>query len=285
MDGQALSLNVTAAGLSRANAASNALITPETSRFLREILEKALANPAGVAPRWAAEAWALLANVLVNDVLHSWNHAGEVELNGAEDAMQNALAIDPRLPLAHHAKGLVYRARGDHKAALKAFERAVDLDRTFARALAQKGNELTLLGNPDGALKEIDEAIKLSPYDPASGTFYWIKGRAHFVAAQNDDEPNKDRQYAEAIRSLEQSVERLPTVWYNWAYLISAYLALPENNKAKAILNLFTSQSQFRELTLKEVKKYEKANPDDNPLIIKARQRVYEGLEVTGLPK
>src|SRR6516225_9230976 len=108
-------LNLSKLGaVSRANMASNALVTPETSRFLREILEKALTNPVGVAPRWAAEAWALLANVLVNDYLQSWNNAGMVELNSAEDAVQNALAIDRNLVLAHHAKGLVLRARGDH---------------------------------------------------------------------------------------------------------------------------------------------------------------------------
>src|ERR1700720_3336980 len=100
---QVVNLNKVGA-LSRANAASNALATPETSRFLREILEKALANPVGIAPRWIAEAWALLANILVNDYLHSWNHAGKVELNGAEDAMHNALAIDAELVLAHHTK-------------------------------------------------------------------------------------------------------------------------------------------------------------------------------------
>src|SRR3954469_20555748 len=88
--------------LSRANAASNALITPETARFIREILQKALTNPVGVAPRWLAEAWALLANVLVNDYLHSWNHAGRAELNLADEAAANALAIDPELPLGHH---------------------------------------------------------------------------------------------------------------------------------------------------------------------------------------
>jgi tetratricopeptide (TPR) repeat protein len=283
MDEQAVSLNVAVGALSRANAASNALITPQTSLFFREILEKALANPVGIAPRWAAEAWALLANLLVNDFLHSWNHAGEVELNEAEDAMRNALAIDRSLTLAHHAKGLIYRARGNHQAAYDAFARAVELDQNFARAHAQLGNEWTLLGKPAEALACVNEAIRLSPYDPASGTFYWIKGRAHFVAAQSDDESNKDGQYAAAVRSLRESVERLPTFWYNWAYLISAYVALGQNENAESILYQFRSQSQFRELTLKEVKRYEKADPDDKPLIIKARRAVYEALKNLGL--
>jgi adenylate cyclase len=258
--------------LSRANAASNALVTPETSRFLREILEKALANPVGVAPRWVAEAWALLANILVNDYLHSWNHAGNVELNRAEEAMQNALAIAPSLVLAHHADGLIHRARGDHQAAFEAFERAVQLDPNFARAHAQKGNELTLLGRPKDALPCVDEAIKLSPNDPALGTFYWIKGRAHFYAGEYDD----------AIPSLQKSVEILPTIWYNWLYLVSAY-ARRDKDKAITILKQFGSLPQFGDLTLTDVKQYEKANPDDDPAVVKAREEFHEGLKMAGI--
>jgi tetratricopeptide (TPR) repeat protein len=271
-----VNLNIVGA-LSRANAAANSLVTPETSRFIREILEKALTNPVGVAPRWAAEAWALLANILVNDYLQSWNHAGMVELNTAEDAVQNALAIDRRLVLAYHAKGLVCRARGDHKAALRAFERAVVLDGSFARAHAQRANELTLLGQPANALLHVQAAIDLSPNDPALGTFRWIQGRAYFVAAQADA-----TQYDAAIQSLEQAVQLLPTVWFTWAYLISA-LTHRDVNRAKAVLAQFANQPQFGQLTLSDINRYERANPDDNKAIVDARQALREGLRTAGM--
>jgi len=174
-------LNITRRLLSRANTASDALVTPETSLFLQEMLEKALANPVGVAPRWAAEAWALLANILVNNYLHSWNYAGRVELNKAEQAVENALALNSELALAYHAKGLILRARGAHDGAFDAFEKAVELDPDFARAHAQKGNELILRGQPADALPCVQRAIDLSPNDVALGIFYWIRGRAHFL--------------------------------------------------------------------------------------------------------
>lgn len=276
MVGAAVKLNIEGAR-SRANAAANSLVTPEANRFFREILEKALANPVGVAPRWAAEAWALLANVLVNDYLQSWNNAGMVELNSAEDAVQNALAIDPNLVLAHHAKGLVLRARGDHRAALRAFERAVVLDGTFARAHAQQANELTLLGQPANALRSVQTAINLSPNDSAFGTFRWIQGRAYFVAAQADP-----AQYDAAIQSLEEAVQLLPTVWYTWAYLISA-LSHRDVNRARTVLAQFLEQPHFQGLTLEDVTRYEKANPDDNELIVRARQAMREGLKTAGV--
>jgi adenylate cyclase len=264
-------LNLSRPGaLSRANTASNALVTPETSLFLREILERALANPVGVAPRWAAEAWALLANVLVNDYLRSWNHAGRVELNKAEAAMENALALNSELALAHHAKGLILRARGDHDGAFEAFEKAVELDPNFARAHAQKGNEFILRGQPADALPCVQRAIELSPNDAALGTFYWIKGRAHFFAGN----------YDAAIQPLEQSVELRTNFWYNWAYLVAA-TAFKDKDRAGAILAQF--KSLFGELTLKDIKEYEKANPDDNKVVVDARDALHRLLQDAGM--
>lgn len=274
MADQALSLNL-AGALSHANAASNALFTPETSRFLREILEKALTNPVGVAPRWLAEAWALLANLLVNDYLHDWNHPGYAELNRAEEAAQNALAIDPNLALANHANGLNHRARGDHQAAFDAFSLAVDSDPNFARAHAQKGNELILLGRPEDALPCVEKAIELSPNDPALSIFYWIKGRAHFFTAQ----------YDQAIPCLRKSVELQSNVWYNWLYLASAY-ALGEKKDiatASAVLEQFKLQPQFGEYTVKLVEQLEKANPDTNDRVVDARKNFHDGLIAAGM--
>jgi len=117
-----------------ADAVSNAVVTPQASLFIREILEKALTNPEGIAPRWAAQAWALLANVLMNDYLNWWNYAGLEELRKADDATQNALALYANLPFALHAEGLIYRARRQHNAARKAFRTAKRLNIGFARA-------------------------------------------------------------------------------------------------------------------------------------------------------
>jgi tetratricopeptide (TPR) repeat protein len=264
------------ATLSHANLASNAFFTPQMSRFIREILEKALSNPIGVAPRWLAEAWALLANLLVNDYLNSWNHAGKEELNKAEGAAENALALNRQLPLAHHARGLVHRARGEHPEALEAFTQAVELDNNFARALAQKANEWILLGAPRKALRRVQKAIQLSPCDPASATFYWIEGRAHFYAGA----------YVEAIPPLRKSVELQPNRWYPWAYLVSAYALSPnqqDNNAATNVLRQFTSLPQFRGITLADVEEFEETNPDSNAVVVQARQNLHNGLIAAGL--
>jgi tetratricopeptide (TPR) repeat protein len=201
-----------------ADAISNAVVTPEASLFVREILEKALTNPVGVAPRWAADAWALLANVLMNDYLNWWNYAGQEELRKANDAVENALALNPELAFAHHAKGLIYRARRQHNAARKAFKKAKCLDSGFARAHAQFGNQKASLARDDEVQGPLDQAIQLSPRHPASGYFYWGKGRGFF---QQTD-------WVNAVKWLQKSVDALPTVWYNRCYLGAAQNSSPD---------------------------------------------------------
>ena len=111
-----------------ADAVSNAVVTPEASLFLREILEKALTNPAGMVPRWFAHSWAMLANILMNDYLNGWNSAGPAELRKAEDAVHNALALNPNCAFAYHAQGLIHRAKGEHEQALDVFQQALGQD-------------------------------------------------------------------------------------------------------------------------------------------------------------
>ncbi len=138
-----------------ADAVANAVVTPEASLFIREILEKALTNPVGVAPRWAADAWALLANVLLNDYLNWWNDAGLEELRKADDAAQNARALKPDVPFAHHAVGLVYRARRHHNAARKAFRTAKRLElgiRPWPRSVWQSKSLSESIGRSAGPL-------------------------------------------------------------------------------------------------------------------------------------
>jgi tetratricopeptide (TPR) repeat protein len=96
--------------------------------------------------------------------------------------------------------------------ALQAFRTAKLQDDRFARAHAQFGNQKAALAREDETQGRVDYALKLSPSHPACGYFYWAKGRAYF---QKGD-------WANAIEWLQQSVDALPTVWYNRCYLAAA---------------------------------------------------------------
>lgn len=204
-----------------------------------------------------------------------WNGAGKDQLDQAEQAKRNAIALDPELALAYYADGLIHRARGEHHAAFEAFRHAVKLNPNFARADAQEGDELVNIGRPLEAPALVDAAISLSPLDPSLGQFYWIKGRAHFFAGD----------YQDAITWLQKSVEVRSNLWYNRLYLVSAYELSGDAEQAKRVLRDFYSRTEFKGYTLSRVETAERANPNDDPVVVGGRQKFRSALLAAGLPQ
>jgi tetratricopeptide (TPR) repeat protein len=252
--------------LSRAKAIHEAAVSPENHLLIRNTLVPALAELGSADPAAQAEARALLADALVSDYLHRWNEAGTEEIDRAEREVEQALKLEPNLAFAHYVGGFVKRARGDHRGALDAFERALELDPGFARGYAQKANELINVGQPEKAPALVKKAITMSPTDPSLGMFYWILGRAYFFCGA----------YREAIPWLEKSIVARPNVWYNRLYLVSAY-ALQADDALREF------KAQFSEHTLELVQSNEKTNPNDHPHVREARARFHDGLRRAGV--
>ncbi len=243
-------------------------ITPEHSQKARGFLEEAVRRD----PQ-SAEAWGWLAEILVMQYVHRWNNAGKPELKEAEDALHKAQAIDPNIGQVYYAEGLVRRAKGEHDAALEAFTRAFELDPSLTRALAEKANELTLVGRPAEAPALVETAIKLSPGDPSLGGFYWVIGRAHFYSGD----------YRDAIPWLQKSVGLRPDDWFNRLYLVSAYALDTQMDEAKRVLREFYHHPKFAGYTLEKVTSDEKATPNDNKFVVSVRQKFHEGLQMAGM--
>lgn len=259
--------------VSRARALHRQLRTPDNSLQIRGLLQRALADPAGLAPRELAEMWSLLAEILMCDYLNSWNGAGAGELTQADDATRRALKIVPDLAGAHYASGLIHRSRGRHEAALAAFARSVELNPDFALAHAQQGAQLIYTGRPLEALPLIETALRISrPESPARPMFCWYMGRAHFYAGK----------YGDAIPWLQQSVEGRGNLWYNRLYLVSALALAGDRDAAAEVLRAFNAE--FPNFTLARVIASEQTNPNDNPIAVAARQQFHDGLLRAGMP-
>jgi adenylate cyclase len=243
-------------------------VTPRNTLATRVLLESSIAlDPT------SAEAWARLAHIIATDHLNQWNNTDRDQLREAENAAQKALSLEPNLALAHFANGLIHRARGTHHAALEAFRRATELDRNFATAYAQQGNQFTLVGSPAKAHSLVERAIRLSPHDPAIGVFQWFIGRANFFAER----------YDQAIIWLRKSVETRPNIWYNRLYLVSAYAHSAMPQAAARAFDEFNRHFPMPACTLAVVKAWESATPNDHATVVAARERFHEGLLWTGL--
>lgn len=243
-------------------------ITPEHAREARLLLEQSVQlDPS------SAESWSWLGEIVMTQYLHHWK-VGAADLEQAEEAVGKALAIDPNIAEAYYTQGLIRRAKGEHNGALEAFSRAVELNPNLPRALAEKGNELTLLGRPAEAAPLVQQAMRLSPRDPSLGGFYWIIGRAHFFSGD----------YREAAAWLRKSVVLRPHDWFNRLYLVSAYSLDRQKDEAKRVLQEFYADREFSGFTLQRVASSEKTNPDDNAVVVAARQKLREGLQLAGMP-
>ncbi len=243
-------------------------ITPEHTLEARRLLERSVQ----LDPN-SAESWAWLSEIVMTEYLHHWNKVGKEDLKEADEAVGKAVTIDPNIAQAYYAQGLLRRAQGQHNGALESFSRALELNPNLPSALAEKGNELILLGRPAEAPPLVEQAIRLSPRDPSLGGFYWIIGRAHFFAGD----------YGDAVPWLRKAVALRPNDWFNQLYLVSAYALDHQQDEAKKVLQEFNNNSQFAGYTLERVNASEKTNPDDDPVVVAARQKFREGLQIAGM--
>jgi adenylate cyclase len=251
----------------RAMAASTGFPTAEKSLETRQHAEAGLkADPDN------ARLLGLLAAWLTSDVLNGWNGAGNAEVDRAEAAAKKAIGLDHNTPLAHHALGWVHRLRGNHQAALDAFNEAIKIDPNFASAYAQAANEMVFLGNAKGAIQLAEKAIALSPKDPSIGVFLWVKGRAHFTIGD----------YEKAAEALQESVHVRPNLWFTHAWLVAAYALTDRNAKAQQALDAF-KQRHIARSDLDWITRYYEEDQYQNPTVQAALAELLNGLRKAGL--
>jgi adenylate cyclase len=138
-----------------------------------------------------------------------------------------AKAVDESSAVSWFQKGytLKYRDKKNQEA-MKAFDKAIEIDPTFARAYVGKAAIFNDWGQPQQALRESEKAIKL---DPNLSWGFSIRGWA-YVGLLN---------YQKAVEDLNKAIELDPNYAYaycnrSWAYfrLNKYHQALDDANKA-----------------------------------------------------
>jgi TolB-like protein/DNA-binding SARP family transcriptional activator len=165
-------------------------------------------------------------------VLNSLSDNPDADLNRADELLDRAMQVDPNSYRVYFWKGLVFKARRNFQAAYELLSKAIEINPSATYAHAHLGDVLVKLGRPQEGLDHIHFAIRLSPKDPISASFY-------ISAAEAELELHHDEA---AIDWLQRAIASQPRNPSSYKFLAAAYALL--GNKADAARNW----DEFRKL-------------------------------------
>ena len=172
----------------------------------RVLFKRAIELDPGYAPAYVG-----LGRVELNGVIQGWTADPEAALQRAEDLGQKAIAIDSTSAGAHALLGSTYIRYADYDRALDEMRRAVELNNSDPDAYAGLATALLWSGDVDASVKDFETAGKLGLTFTVNESF--TLGIAYLLADRN----------ADAVRTLERSLERTKTDAYANAILAAAY--------------------------------------------------------------
>jgi DNA-binding SARP family transcriptional activator/tetratricopeptide (TPR) repeat protein len=141
----------------------------------------------------------------------------------AENLVNRALQINPRIERAYYWLGIIYLGRGQRALALQSFDRALALNPNFIPAEAHAGYALVLMGRTGEGLRRIENALGLGSHDPNERLWLRFLGIAELELG-ND---------AQAIDSLLQAASLAAPTPPLHAAFASAYALTGQHSKSR----------------------------------------------------
>jgi TolB-like protein/class 3 adenylate cyclase/tetratricopeptide (TPR) repeat protein len=188
----------------------------------------------------------------------------------AEASLLRALSVAPDSAGAHLCLSFVKSFSNRPEQGLAEAERALELDRNMAQAHAAKGAAKLFLGFAEEAVECHLEALRLSPRDAAvSGWMYGI-GAAKLHLGY----------YEDAAKWLSQSVAANPNFPMAHFFLAAALGQLGRAKEARA-----EAQTGLALSPTFTISRFRDGAEGDNPIFLKQRHNIYEGLRKAGLPE
>jgi DNA-binding SARP family transcriptional activator/TolB-like protein/Tfp pilus assembly protein PilF len=165
----------------------------------------------------------------------------------AEQFINQALHINPRVERAFYWRGNIYLGRGQRDLALRSFDRALALNPSFIPAEAHAGYALVLMGRTTEGLRRIESALGATSHDPNERLWLRFAGIAQL-------ELGNDRQ---AIDALRQAVSLAPPTPALRAALASAYALAgqwPESREQFRLMKEFADPAALQQLLRRAAK-------------------------------
>ncbi len=198
-------------------------------RFTEDDLEKAeqLFQSAIELDPGFSRAHANLAYVLLNRVSHGWSDAVAETLGRAMKAGRQAVSLDDKDAFAHMAAGRSLTLRGEFETAIAELEKALDLNPNLANAYHSLGYTLYWSGRAEEALPFFHKAMRHSPHDPLRWTFEYHAGTAHAMLSE----------YEEAIEWYRKASRHATSGFWPHVGLVFALAELDRLEAARAALD------------------------------------------------
>lgn len=194
----------------------------------RSLFKKAIEADPNFAPPHA-----FLAYTAVQAVTQGFISSPRRGLDAALPIAMDAIAIDDRDALSHWALGGVQLWRREHKIAVSALERAINLNPSFAPSHVNLAVALMFDGRSSEAIPLLEAALRLSPNDPLVFVMFAMRGAAHL----NLGEFEAAREWAEKARRRSPASNASPIV------LMSALGQLDQGGYAKEVLSIFRERN------------------------------------------
>jgi adenylate cyclase len=166
------------------------------------------------------------ADQLAARVMDKMTDTGTADILRAEGLVEQALVASPLNPHARFAKGQVLRAQSRYAEAILEYEMALASDRNWVFAMHVLAQCKFYTGSIEETIPLEEQAIRLSPRDPAIGLFYSQIGQVHQLQSRTD----------EAIIWLEKARNAMPAQSITRVRLAAAYGLNGETERAAAEL-------------------------------------------------
>ncbi|WP_426609344.1 tetratricopeptide repeat protein [Bradyrhizobium sp. McL0616] len=158
-------------------------------------------------------------------VLNGWSASVVEDKNIATDLVDQVLVKRPASSNAHIAKGNIF-IYGNPEGALSEYDAALEIDPNSPLGYASKGIALITAGRARETFSPVQIALRLSPKDPAAGTWHFFLCHAHVHV----------HQYNEAVEECRRSINLNKLNWFPYADLIVAYGATGQLDMARQML-------------------------------------------------
>ena len=188
----------------------------ESNVLAREIFQKVI----DLDPEYAL-AHARLGWTYLREWSLGWTQ-GPDSLQRASELAQRAIALDDSLSDGHALLAETYLWKMRHDDAIAEAEKAVILDPNNAERMLDLGNILACAGRPEEGIGWIKKGMRFNPICPVG--YLFMLGHAYFLAEQ----------YAEAIATVSEAVDRQPDFLPSRFILAFCFLKMGQQEKGLA---------------------------------------------------